>query len=1423
MKKAGRVLAVLLIAVMFVSLFDGFNVKNIRASEITALNGKSTVILEIVPNRTMAQFGYLVAGQEPFKVNYNGTEYDYSSYFISNCNTGNSFANALSSTGVGSISGSVYTSENLLKTKLGVNTWNPIVWVRTPQDLKVEDIEKADLIVMHQSVVSGFPTGEDWAKAQAAAEGKSGDTNRINALKDEFKVDKKTFHGNDITWEQAYAILKRVAGVGSKAGAGYSESTKNNPISFIMDYNVYKSVFEKNSKSSKAFGYLYSDNSYNRETSFPVVKENDNTNCINNNAYKLFLMLEEMNPSTFYGLYFVSNERSYGINPLNGNLFLYGTQQSGSLTHAFGSEKEYDSWSELMLFPHFLSYSEGDSDIAGKLGWKTGLNNGDTFYSKTLFPQNKATVVEQGITVNGSILSMFKDDTDGIVDKLKNNLTSYNLDGNDKNRQHTYRLLCVSPERVDSYFNNSIVADIVKYEKDKNHKNLAGGAVVENIAMAEFVNLAYDLNSTYDAIYFGKTKIDNFAYKTSGGSTNFANKENIYWDGSPSATWNWGSPDGTGAFTYTLPGNDLTQHMKTKLESYMAAGKPVFADSGLASKCTGTKLASFLSSSSVNTAISSSADLRKWEGGNNSKIKTLMDAIDATIVDVKIKKTPTEYYSTTEFDFRQKGVAFYSSKQNTFAGFSNYINDSKHSHKRSLDFDFTVNGTGTYTVNLYLDMNADGLFDTSVGHYDATGSRDYQGEKFWTATVTAGTEYNFTDSGDSKASYTDIVTGASKSGAISVLPSNYVGPVSWKLEFVSNSNSNIKYSEYGVSACRQEDTSEDSKLKINILQIVPTTVYPKWGNVEGWDSVKNTTNVYQRFPSATVLLPTDAEYQKAKELNGNVDITSYAADYTIGLDGKSGIYKIQHYFDGVLSLDVTNSNSNYDSNGVAKSVDTGILKGTNIYSKNANGTASSSKLEGYTDSKNQVESAIAISGFYYYYIALQKDYDVSVTRMSTYEFNEKCKAGGSITFNGSDLLYKDATSGEQVKASLVMIGFCDSMDNMGSDGLAKLGSYAAADKPMFIGNGVFIGVANNNIAKLLRSHAGLDRYGVTSDSSKDAGFAMAPSKILDQTQGSYKTIKMTNKGTTTNYPYVIPEYNAISASVIQPFQLDVDTGDCVCFFTFDKDSETGVGERPSGDAVSNYYLFKKNNVTFCAMGYNRAGNSLDDAGSIALKLPEAALLVNVLLVASEKEHGGAGGAGTVITQNPDKNSYTSTTMVPNSSGVLEPKEVRTDIMYVDFDATKEISSTEKPVGNKKTGIVTDASGNSYFRHKVKAETTGTSVVTVVVQNAAGSEVNLELPVYEYEPSSSTEPDHGSGSAVSHSEAWYTVENGHYYYVDVPLYNSFYTGKNSTLTGFGLDVSDSFSYTIKTKGSTASDDTAELLNATIMKRGMFSIN
>lgn len=1079
-----------------------------------------------------------------------------------------------------------------------------------------------------------------------------------------------------------------------------------NPAKFMINRNCYGST------SSFDYYPFYANSSLCFDRSF--TNSGIRSNGSENVAYKLFLMLNLYeNPAVFNGLFFGTKATGHGITE-KGQLIGWGDEISSE--GQIGEGKKYDKWSPETLTPiHIMN--KGQS-IDG-MGYDSSFSGN--------YKINKA-----GTYFNGSISSLFNDNT------FKTNFATI------INAAHTHeslgfggdvRVLIVLPNS-DYYSGNYSVNESVGLAMYKKFLSSSysseppiDGVSVKVMSMFEFDNLAGDpnisgdLNASFDVIYFG-ADVDYSKYSGAYGGSN----------------------------VYTATGNDLTATMKDKLNAFNGY---VAVSSNLKSKCSGDSvMKAYYTGTSVHTDTA-------------NDFSTILEDVCTTVKSNRLTLSLCSAPPTYDVDnyFHPTGennINDYNYFGGSLSNDDLYINGN--GHDRKLEFDVLVSGSSsaTFTLNLYLDLNSDGIFNA--------------GEKYDSSYMGGAVAVNTTS---------HIV--------YDVIPRDYIGSVPWRLDLVSGGN--IVDSVSGMSACKK---SSGGKSVINVLQIVADT-----------DIGQYTASDY-KYLTTSFFMPTEKEVETALDSHhhNNVKITSYSASNSTGLEN------IKKYFDGIIEVPTKVYNNGDKCCPVGETAGKKfewIVENDEGYHK--------TERKKYSLSGKGSDSLVYNASLFYYFLEKLPDYEVRITRVSLDELWHIWNGYtgyGSVSYDSGtgDIRYTDSMGRENVKCDLLVVGFADSLIRHKANTIVNgdktydeiihqktvdmISKYIETDHHSLVGHGTLNADPNERLTKKLLPLLGLTTAYTQSgkDEARDAHFG----------NGGNAQESRTNEGALTRYPYNVPLYQSSTNAWKAIYQMAKNDYKNVGYYATAAVTRGSGIDGSWGNIYENYYMFRRGNMIYANMGFSE-GN-IGGQKSIMFKLPEAVLLVNTITSTPDPGNTPPQASTPVpyaIPQNPGINKVDNGNA--NIPGVgTAPK--KSYYFYVDYEVGDPDESSATSIQNAEA-----MSGDPYLIVK-NGKTYERVEFTVkdgpcTIAFKAGTTALNDLPVKD--------------KATNGNVTTLTGGTGVVYYVDIPIDTSYYTGKGLSGSNYGLGPDcNSFAVT-GVVTSTVDGSKISIDDFVISRRGMFLIN
>ena len=584
-----------------------------------------------------------------------------------------------------------------------------------------------------------------------------------------------TFFENDLSWKATVRILERTAIESDSIPLIYDRTYYDSCINSIDEVNSKKVIVEKNFKNGEAF-------------------RGEIAAC-QNNIYKLYLMLHQMDPVEFYQEY-ISSGRVKEVELKGRKDSLGMTMTTGAFPELEGEAQTY--WGSYTFIPYeqgnnyqeiidYCTENNIDYDMNKIFSAYNVIGNVFSFNGDNTLTFLFASdcIVESYNRVSDAFewLSTKADGTTEVLSSIRPVDVIYYLLHVGKGETETKDIKILEIQPCADY---KTKASWEKYIKTV-IPNYTGKITIETQTVDEFVGKVTDLNSEYDLIYFGSN---------TGTTQNvMAPADYIYYhEGAEVAVtdkllaWNTdftysGIYGGWGYFT-RYPGNDITKVKYKEIKEFIAAGYPVIFSSKLFSE----------NQSAINTKYVDTA----------SNIYELLRNRTGTTIFAEGEKDTTKLKNALlkthcELTLFSKPVAY---KDRTLAENASltdadiYVNGS--SSEKELNYQFYITGTSTedsskYTVRLYIDTNADGRYDLETESLSGLILEEaITGKSVSANQLESGHVYNLTKKVE-----------------------EYVGILPWKLEIVQNNNSAYRATAEGMCAIKVETTKE----RLDVLQI----------------------------------------------------------------------------------------------------------------------------------------------------------------------------------------------------------------------------------------------------------------------------------------------------------------------------------------------------------------------------------------------------------------------------------------------------------------------------------------------------------------------------------------------------------------------------------------------------------------------------
>lgn len=1153
--------AILVVGTIGYILSNNVLVKEKKSTEVSAdLSISSTeydfVILEIVPDLSYAQLGYLQAGQEPIdimkackdgkaeeikKIVGDGVEFakginqkkynrlsevygsDKVKKYWTETTSGSAIRSKYSFAGEKEFTVNQNKLRSMFSSYLESSDDNVIVKTVTTADLnnaKASDLKtllgKVNLVYISESYVDGAESAQ---KQLAEAYGKANNTGK-----------KFTSSGCDANWDVVDAIFDKVA-------------NKENPLPIMMDKTIYDNGISASNKTvdtvqyelNRSVKYSADNKIYNVNGDLFVQRKDypagNSEKASNNNMYKLYLMTMFRDPVEFHNLFIESKLITGGKCPLQS-----------------GDADEY--WNTYTFLPCKKEIKHEDHEKGDKDFWTKKM-------AITLDAKSGKWVNCNAFSFDENKIGSFLDTKDQ-VKKITEYKPRTGLTG------RTFHVLELEPA---NHFSLSAaeIEQLIPYTSYTTEHTFK--MEITKMTTAEFVGKIEDLATNYDLIYIGNdiegmhTKKDGNKTITDYGEKNSDVNGVIYSHVGPKVMFNFGTASDTSnsknkdnsngvAFfdkgvsgSLRFSGTDITKLKKTKLETYLDTGLPIVVAQGLLEDAKSEKPTYFN------------------DKENNNMLQLLKNHAD------KFVSLDFNYRTASEKEAEKKlksltvqkptlKIESLSAGGKTYTDLSkcNIFEFDKNSENRKFKFVYNVknpeNTSEKFALKFYIDKNADGRF---------VGSE------------CVGKQYFYGDGSDNNYSFS--------------LNSEYTGAFTWKIEVCPINNPGMICSQVGYGTVRFTNNDSNPRV-VHVLQVQAVAGDNKhntrWGRKKARQinlSDKDFTKYLQKDEvkkdfdiKITVIDFQDFTYGQEKskyyntehggwhDPNYNEDLSrkNLQEKYDIIIFGFADSYRdlefnnekiaqdVQSYIDAgksvLFSHDLTSQINNEDAIKDEKE--------TTVFMENTNG-------KGFN---KWMRDAMGLDRY---------------NQGKRVDSKEQCK---DYTLNGLDEKYGFTYT--------ALMQYSNFRKNWNTGGNNQIDGWFGPYKNLYLN----LLARNNNV------------------SGKDAGKGWPYIGIADgadtPTDGqAYATQRVTevNDGQITKYPYDLSQEKTdengkyeISTTHGQAYQLNVESDDVVCWFALsDKANGTGWYSSSPNDASNNYYIYNKGNVTYTGVGHSTLGEMTD--------------------------------------------------------------------------------------------------------------------------------------------------------------------------------------------------------------------------------------
>ena len=513
----------------------------------------------------------------------------------------------------------------------------------------------------------------------------------------------KKFSSKDLNWNVVYEIFRKIVGVDGE------------PAKYIID----KTIFSGESKSKLDWNprFFTSDGLSGYTGSYVTPYNSDKNVGYSTNAAKLYMMLETMDPGTFYGLFLSGSQTAQYIDKKTGELVTAGPDYNGN-PNIQEAAYRFSVWAPKMLVPYYLFN-----------GWSVD-GNALTAIGIEITGSDESTDITTGQNYKRGVV---------YSGNLSGGISSFNSKSfaNTTNNGHTYRVLSVAPNKT-SGKGSEVALGILKAAKGT--ESLVGGVKLTAMSMYQLAGDTDKLSDKYDVIYFENG---------SDSNNNSGWRKALY-----------GTKDNSNTFTVAEPyrrGGSSTAHYaglditKKKYDELNEFDKPIIVQKSLKDG------SSSWGECYIKTFISgfTASGTSKIIDNSNLNMATVKSAIDASyVLNMKVISIPTLYESNVEFDwYSENGGNGYGNWQDYYTR-NLTINDSDRYLKASSGkyyLKFKVDVPSGTTLKLYIDSNNDGRFKESASKTEsASGVTDFSyelpgksGAIYWKLVATNGNKSSY--------------------------------------------------------------------------------------------------------------------------------------------------------------------------------------------------------------------------------------------------------------------------------------------------------------------------------------------------------------------------------------------------------------------------------------------------------------------------------------------------------------------------------------------------------------------------------------------------------------------------------------------------------------------------------------------------------
>lgn len=1112
-----------------------------------SLSEEDFVVLEVVPDKSYAQLGYLQEGMEPVDI-FEACKDGKASDIAKIAGTGVKLVKTIDGTTYDYLKG-VYGEEKMNKNWEQTSSGSAISSKRyTFKDGK-------EFVINQNSLANtlSFTLDADEklvVKTVTATELKDATNDEVNALLDKTnflyisesyvseKEQKelanvsdagKTFADSDLDWEAVKAIYERVA-------------DKEEPLPIMMDKTVYTDALNKSNKTVSTKQYeLNRDVKYSKsswETNGDLFRKTEWTagsdkKSSDNNMYKLYLMTMFRDPAEFYNLFIESG--------LINNSGSYALQSGDAATY----------WNTYTFLPCKKEIKHADHEEGNESFWKSDM-------AITLSPQDGKWVNCNAISFQATTASSFTN----AKSEIKN---IFNYKPRSCMEGRTYHVLELEPAYHFS-LSEAYIEQMLPYTSYSDGSSFK--LKITEMTTAEYIGKTDDLASKYDLVYIGNdikglyTKEDtNGKTITEYGPKNEDMDGVIYAHVGAKVLFGYGTETDTsdsggsgsngvaffdkgdsGSLRYS--GNDITELKKTQLETFLDTGLPIVVADGLIEDAKKSKPTYFNDVSNNN--------MRNFLKDNEEDLLSL---------DFNYRKLSSQEANEQLGRLTKRKptltVNSLTAGSNTYTDLSkcNVYEFDKNSENRKFTFDYSVDNPDDpnvdFVLNFYVDKNADGRFIKS----ERVGTKRFKAN---------GGSVNYTFS----------------------MNPNYTGAFTWKVEVYPANNTGMVCSQVGYSTIRFTN-NDVNKRTVHVLQVQAVAGTNKHNTSWGRTKAQQINLSDQSFLD----LLNEAEVNKDYDIKITV---INMEDFTYGTPGSS-VRDDSGQHGGWYD---SNYKENLSRDDLKDKYDMIIFGFADSYrDMEFNKSKIAKDIQGYIDAGKSVLFSHDLTSQINNTDFLKDEASTSVFMENTNGkgFNKYMRDAMGLdrydqgrrvdTDEKQCTAYTKTGVGEKYGFTYTaLMQYSNFRRNWNTGGKNQIEGWYGPYKNLYINL-----LARNNAESGNDAGKGWPYIGIPNDaaSTPEDGDAYATRRVT-----------LVNEGQITKYPFDLSQYKEsdgtykISTTHGQSYQLNMESEDVVCWFALsDKANGKGTGwySASPNDAANNYYIYNKGNVTYTGVGHSTLG------------------------------------------------------------------------------------------------------------------------------------------------------------------------------------------------------------------------------------------